>query len=215
MYDTARRPNYVYWFALCVCMRPIVSGPCVPCHVRHLGAKLTTGSLSADAEEYNQPDLKDFDLSSLRTGIMGSFRFDGPWGLETHPRAVLAHGDLTRCGGVHSWNNMSSRCDAQCHDQVEPARNDRRLRDDGAEPGDLPGTVLWSLLRRPAVHWWKFPLSCGRPVSPLHSCAWQTLRSDPLERRVGTIGRPHPHVEAKIVDPTTLETVPIGTRRHL
>lgn len=38
----------------------------------------------------------------------------------------------------------------------------------------------------------------------------QTRRDDPLERRVGSIGRVGPHVEVKIVDPLTGLTVPRG-----
>jgi fatty-acyl-CoA synthase len=38
----------------------------------------------------------------------------------------------------------------------------------------------------------------------------QTARGDELERRVGTVGRVHPHVEIKIVDPATERTVPRG-----
>src|SRR3954464_8821524 len=39
----------------------------------------------------------------------------------------------------------------------------------------------------------------------------QTAPDDPLDKRVGTVGRVHPHVEVKIVDPATGETVPRGT----
>jgi fatty-acyl-CoA synthase len=39
----------------------------------------------------------------------------------------------------------------------------------------------------------------------------QTRRDDSLERRVGTVGRVHPHVEIKIVDPDSGATVPVGT----
>src|SRR5580765_7015632 len=39
----------------------------------------------------------------------------------------------------------------------------------------------------------------------------QTTAEDELERRVGTVGRVHPHVEVKVVDPETGETVPRGT----
>ncbi|MFI6986226.1 AMP-binding protein [Embleya sp. NPDC050154] len=39
----------------------------------------------------------------------------------------------------------------------------------------------------------------------------QTRRDDSLERRVGTVGRVHPHLEIKVVDPTTGATVPEGT----
>jgi fatty-acyl-CoA synthase len=38
----------------------------------------------------------------------------------------------------------------------------------------------------------------------------QTRRTDSVERRVGTVGRVHPHLEIKIVDPATGETVPEG-----
>ncbi|UTI66066.1 AMP-binding protein [Paraconexibacter antarcticus] len=38
----------------------------------------------------------------------------------------------------------------------------------------------------------------------------QTRKDDPLERRVGSIGRVGPHVEVKIIDPVTGRTVPRG-----
>jgi fatty-acyl-CoA synthase len=38
----------------------------------------------------------------------------------------------------------------------------------------------------------------------------QTLRDDPLEKRVGTVGKVHPHLEVKIVDPDTGATVVRG-----
>ncbi|NUR27574.1 MAG: AMP-binding protein [Catenulispora sp.] len=43
----------------------------------------------------------------------------------------------------------------------------------------------------------------------------QTRRDDSLERRVATVGRVHPHVEIKIVDPDTGATVPAGTPGEL
>ncbi|MCC6434729.1 MAG: AMP-binding protein [Acidimicrobiales bacterium] len=39
----------------------------------------------------------------------------------------------------------------------------------------------------------------------------QTLADDDIDRRTGTVGRVHPHVEIKIVDPATGQTVPHGT----
>jgi fatty-acyl-CoA synthase len=44
-------------------------------------------------------------------------------------------------------------------------------------------------------------------TSPLST---QTRTDDPLERRVSTVGRVHPHVEIKIVDPVSGATVPRG-----
>ncbi|MEM9190866.1 MAG: AMP-binding protein [Myxococcota bacterium] len=38
----------------------------------------------------------------------------------------------------------------------------------------------------------------------------QTRADDPLEKRVATVGRVHPHVEVRIADPETNETVPVG-----
>ena len=43
----------------------------------------------------------------------------------------------------------------------------------------------------------------------------QSTTDDPLERRVSTVGRVHPHVEIKIVDPSTGAVVPRGTRGEL
>lgn len=38
----------------------------------------------------------------------------------------------------------------------------------------------------------------------------QTAPDDPLEQRITTVGRVHPHVEVKVIDPGTGETVPRG-----
>ncbi len=43
----------------------------------------------------------------------------------------------------------------------------------------------------------------------------QTSTDDPLEKRVSTVGRVHPHVEVKIVDPESGETVPRGSGGEL
>ncbi len=43
----------------------------------------------------------------------------------------------------------------------------------------------------------------------------QTTADDPMEKRVGSVGRVHPHVEIKIVDPETSEVVPRGVQGEL
>jgi fatty-acyl-CoA synthase len=43
----------------------------------------------------------------------------------------------------------------------------------------------------------------------------QTTADDPLEKRVGSVGRVHPHVEIKIVDPATGACVPRGASGEL
>jgi fatty-acyl-CoA synthase len=46
-------------------------------------------------------------------------------------------------------------------------------------------------------------------------CSTQTASDDPIAQRVGTVGRVHPHVEIKIVDPATGAVVPRGERGEL
>ncbi len=41
----------------------------------------------------------------------------------------------------------------------------------------------------------------------------QTAADDDLDRRTSTVGRTHPHLESKVVDPETGLTVPRGVRR--
>jgi fatty-acyl-CoA synthase len=49
---------------------------------------------------------------------------------------------------------------------------------------------------------------CGMTeTSPLST---QTLPEDPVRKRIETVGRAHPHVEVKVVDPATGETLPRG-----
>ena len=59
------------------------------------------------------------------------------------------------------------------------------------------------------MHMQELTIVCGMTeTAPLST---QTSRDDPLEKQVGTVGRAHPHVEIKIVDPKTGQTVPRGT----
>jgi fatty-acyl-CoA synthase len=60
-----------------------------------------------------------------------------------------------------------------------------------------------------SMHMRDVTIICGMTeTAPLST---QTAMDDPLEKRVGTVGRVHPHVEVKIVDPVTGRTVPRGT----
>src|SRR5262249_11296423 len=52
-------------------------------------------------------------------------------------------------------------------------------------------------------------IACGMTeTAPLST---QTALDDPVDKRVSTVGRVHPHVEIKIVDPETGDTAPRGT----
>src|SRR5262249_20362309 len=43
----------------------------------------------------------------------------------------------------------------------------------------------------------------------------QTLTNDPIDKRVGTVGRVHPHVEVKIIEPETGLVAPLGVNGEL
>ena len=58
------------------------------------------------------------------------------------------------------------------------------------------------------MHMRDVTIICGMTeTSPVST---QTAVDDPLDKQVGTVGRVHPHVEVKIVDPNTGQTVPRG-----
>jgi fatty-acyl-CoA synthase len=53
-------------------------------------------------------------------------------------------------------------------------------------------------------------MTIGYGMTETSPVSTQTALDDPIERRVGTVGRPHPHVEIKIID-TEGRIVPAGT----
>ncbi len=62
---------------------------------------------------------------------------------------------------------------------------------------------------REAMHMEGVTICCGMTeTSPVST---QTAVDDPVEKRVATVGRVHPHVEVKIIDPATGAIVPRGT----
>ena len=99
--------------------------------------------------ELEHPEFGEFDLSSLRTGIMAG----SPCPIETMRRVVdrMHMEEVTICYGMTETSPVST----------------------------------------------------------------QTGADDPLEKRVGTVGRVHPHVEVKIVDPESGAVVPRETPGEL
>jgi fatty-acyl-CoA synthase len=62
---------------------------------------------------------------------------------------------------------------------------------------------------RTDMHMPEVTIACGMTeTSPVST---QTAVDDPVEKRVSTVGRAHPHVEVKVVDPDTGVVVPRGT----
>jgi fatty-acyl-CoA synthase len=62
---------------------------------------------------------------------------------------------------------------------------------------------------RSRLHMAEVTIACGMTeTSPLST---QTAVDDPVDKRVTTVGRVHPHVEIKVIDPATGKTVPRGS----
>jgi fatty-acyl-CoA synthase len=99
--------------------------------------------------ELNDPNFKQFNLTSLRTGIMAG----SPCPVKVMKRVI---------------SDMGMREITICYGMTETS-----------------------------------------PVS------FQTRLDDPLELRVSTVGRPLPHVEAKVIEPLTGRTVPCGVAGEL
>src|SRR4051794_27070570 len=99
--------------------------------------------------ELEHPRFADYDLSSLRTGIMAG----SPCPVETMRQVIdrMHMDDVTICYGMTETSPVST----------------------------------------------------------------QTGADDPLERRVGTVGRVHPHVEVKVVEPGTGRALPRGETGEL
>jgi len=58
-------------------------------------------------------------------------------------------------------------------------------------------------------------ITIGYGMTETSPVSTQTAVDDPLERQVGTVGRVHPHVEVKIVDPATGEVTERGVAGEL
>jgi fatty-acyl-CoA synthase len=90
----------------------------------------------------------------------------------------------------------------------EFARHDLSSLRTGAM-GGAPCPVELMRNVRTRMHMDEVAIVCGMTeTSPIST---QTAPDDPVEKRVATVGRVHPHVEVKVVDPETGETVPRGT----
>jgi fatty-acyl-CoA synthase len=70
-----------------------------------------------------------------------------------------------------------------------------------------PADVMQAVRTR--MHMDQVTIVCG--MTETAPVSTQTAPDDPADKRVGTVGRAHPHVEIKIVDPQTGATVPRGT----
>ena len=120
------------------------------------------------------------------------------------PAATLAAVDAERCTSLYGVPTMFVAALAA----PDFARFDLSSLRTGAM-GGAPCPVELMRRVRADMHMEQVTIVCGMTeTSPVST---QTALDDPPEKRTGTVGRVHPHVEVKIVDPATGATVPRGT----
>jgi fatty-acyl-CoA synthase len=119
------------------------------------------------------------------------------------PEAVLAAVEAERCTSLYGVPTMFIA--ELAHPEFE--RYDLSSLRTGMM-GGAPCPVELMRRVRSDMHMDRVTIVCGMTeTSPLST---QTLPGDPVRKRIETVGRAHPHVEVKIVDPATGETVPRG-----
>jgi fatty-acyl-CoA synthase len=120
------------------------------------------------------------------------------------PAAVLAAVEEERCTSLYGVPTMFIAALAE----PDFERHDLSSLRTGAMGGaPCPVEVMREVRSR--MHMDEVTIVCGMTeTSPVST---QTAPDDPLDKRVTTVGRAHPHVEVKVVDPATGATVPRGT----
>ena len=120
------------------------------------------------------------------------------------PRAVLETVQEERCTSLYGVPTMFiAELEVVNFDQFDL----RTLRTGIMAGSPCPVEVMKMVQTR--MHMPEITIACGMTeTSPLST---QTSPDDSLENRVTTVGRVHPHVEVKIVDPATGAIVPRGT----
>jgi fatty-acyl-CoA synthase len=120
------------------------------------------------------------------------------------PRATLEAVDAERCTSLYGVPTMFIAA------LDEPRFGDfdlTSLRTGVMAGAPCPVEVMKKV--RTVMHMPQVTIACGMTeTSPVST---QTALDDPVEKRVSTVGQVHPHVEMKIVDPETGNTVPRGT----
>ncbi len=112
------------------------------------------------------------------------------------PAATLAAVEQERCTALYGVRRCSSRCsDIRTSRTVDVSS--LRTASWQAPP------ARWRFMKRcvDELNMTQVSIAYGMTETSPVSC--QTLHDDDLERRTATVGRAHPHVEIKIVDPET------------
>lgn len=119
------------------------------------------------------------------------------------PEATLAAIESEKCVGVYGVPTMFIAM------QNHPSFGRRDLS--SLRTGIMAGSVCpVEVMKRCVAEMYMSEVSIAYGMTETSPVSCQTLIDDDLERRTATIGRAHPHVEVKIVDPVSGATVPRG-----
>jgi fatty-acyl-CoA synthase len=173
---------------------------------------LNNAHLTAEALRYSEQDRVCVPVPFYHTFglVLGSL------GCSTHgacivvpgesfePDAVLTTVEAERCTSLYGVPTMFiaelERPDFERHDLTS-------LRTGMMGGAPCPVEVMKQVRSR--MHMEQVTIICGMTeTSPVST---QTALDDSVEKRVSTVGRVHPHLEIKVIDPATGETVPRGT----
>jgi fatty-acyl-CoA synthase len=124
------------------------------------------------------------------------------------PEITLATIAAERCTGVYGVPTMF----IAMQNHASFAEHDLSSLRTGIMAGSIcPVEVMRRCID--AMHMSEVAIAYGMTETSPVSC--QTRADDDLDRRTATVGRVHPHVEIKVVDPATGATVPRGTPGEL
>jgi fatty-acyl-CoA synthase len=119
------------------------------------------------------------------------------------PRSVLETVEAERCTSLYGVPTMFiAELDHPDFDQFDYST----LRTGIMAGSPCPVEVMRKVIER--MHMDEVTICYG--MTETAPVSTQTTADDPLERRVSTVGRVHPHVEIKIVDPLDNKVVPRG-----
>ncbi|MGZ4447978.1 MAG: AMP-binding protein, partial [Nocardioides sp.] len=124
------------------------------------------------------------------------------------PEVTLRTIEAERCTGVYGVPTMFIAM------QSHPTFGEHDLS--SLRTGIMAGSICPVEVMKRCVndmHMAEVSIAYGMTETSPVSC--QTRADDDLDRRTATIGRVHPHVEVKVVDPVSGETVPRGTPGEL
>jgi fatty-acyl-CoA synthase len=120
------------------------------------------------------------------------------------PAATLAACAQERCTGLYGVPTMFI---AMLDDPSFAAHDLSSLRTGIMAGSSCPVEVMKRVMDQ--MHMGEVSIAYGMTeTSPVST---QTAADDPVQARVATVGRVHPHVEVKVIDPTTGQTLPRGS----